>query len=41
MSYVWAGYLASAAALGGYAVAMLRRGRELSRRLPPEERRWT
>ncbi len=27
-------------AIGGYAIAVLRRGRKLSRQVPPESRRW-
>ncbi|MDZ7732301.1 MAG: hypothetical protein U5R31_03600 [Acidimicrobiia bacterium] len=38
--YVAAGYLAMLAALGGYAVAVIVRGRRLGTQLPPEERRW-
>lgn len=39
--YVAAGWLVPAALLGAYAVALLRRGRSLSRQVPPEERRWS
>ncbi|MBN2624116.1 MAG: hypothetical protein JXA83_12130 [Acidimicrobiales bacterium] len=39
--YVAAAWLGSAALIGGYAVAVLRRGRTLSRQVPPEERRWS
>ncbi len=28
------------AAVGGYAASLIRRGRRLSRQLPPEDRRW-
>jgi len=38
--YVAAGWLVVVVAVVGYATAVLRRGRALSRRLPPEERRW-
>jgi heme exporter protein CcmD len=39
--YVVAGYGAAFLALGGYAVWVVRRGRRLSKLVPPEERRWT
>lgn len=39
--YVAAVWLATAALLGGYGIALLRRGRTLSRQVPPEERRWS
>lgn len=39
--FVVAGYAATGLALGGYAVWVLRRGRQLSKVVPPEERRWT
>ncbi|MGH9137503.1 MAG: heme exporter protein CcmD [Acidimicrobiales bacterium] len=39
--YVLSGYGISAAAIGGYVVWMLRRGRQLSRQVPDEERRWS
>ena len=39
--YVAAGWIATAALLGGYAVATIRRGRRLSQVVPPEERRWS
>ena len=39
--YVAAGWFATAALLGGYAAATIRKGRRLSRVVPPEERRWS
>ncbi|MGH9119394.1 MAG: heme exporter protein CcmD [Acidimicrobiales bacterium] len=39
--FVVAGYGVTVAAIGGYAVWVLRRGRRLSKLVPPEERRWT
>ena len=39
--YVAAGWLGTAAVIGAYAFAVLRRGRKLSRQVPSEERRWT
>jgi hypothetical protein len=41
-----AGYVAAAwggafALIGGYTAVTLRRGRKLSRRVPPGERRWS
>ncbi|MGH9187921.1 MAG: heme exporter protein CcmD [Acidimicrobiales bacterium] len=39
--YVLGGYLVTALALGLYTVRLLRRGRSLSRQIPPEERRWS
>lgn len=39
--YVAAGWLLTLAAVGGYALHVLRRGRQLSRQVPPEERRWS
>lgn len=39
-NYVVIGYGASVLALGGYAIRTLRRGRRLSRQVPPERRRW-
>lgn len=38
--YVGVTWVATAAALGGYAVAVLRRGRRLSERVPEDRRRW-
>lgn len=39
--YVAAVWLGTAALIGGYAVAVLRRGRKLSSQVPTEERRWS
>lgn len=39
--FVAAGWLAAVGFVGGYALLVLRRGRLLSRRVPPEERRWS
>lgn len=39
--YIAAGWFGTAALVGGYALAVLRRGRRLSRQVPPEERRWS
>jgi hypothetical protein len=39
--YVAAGWLGTALLIGGYALAVLRRGRTLSRQVPTEERRWS
>ncbi len=38
--YVAVGYGATILALGGYAIRTLRRGRKLSRQVPPDRRRW-
>jgi hypothetical protein len=38
--YVIAGWAVSAVAIVGYAAAVIARGRALSRRVPPERRRW-
>jgi hypothetical protein len=39
--YVGAGWSVSLAAIALYAAWTLRRGRVLSRKVPPEERRWS
>jgi hypothetical protein len=39
--YIAAGWLAAGGLIGGYALFVLRRGRKLSRQVPPEERRWS
>jgi len=39
--YVAAGWIATFGVLGAYAVLTIRKGRRLSRVVPPEERRWT
>ncbi len=39
--YVAAGWIATIGLLGGYAATTIRKGRRLSRTIPPEERRWS
>jgi hypothetical protein len=39
--YVAAGWIGAGVVLGGYALAVVRRGRRLSRQVPPEQRRWS
>ncbi len=39
-NYVVVGYGAAVLALGGYAIRTVRRGRKLSRQVPPDRRRW-
>jgi hypothetical protein len=39
--YVAAGWLSAVVVVGSYAVSVVRRGRRLSRRVPPGERRWS
>jgi len=39
--FVLSGYGAVLLALGGYAVWLVRRGRQLSRQVPPDQRRWS
>ena len=39
-TYVALGWGAGVVVIGGYTVALLRRGRRLARRVPPDERRW-
>ena len=39
--YILAGYVLTFGAVGVYALRLVLRGRSLSRRLPPEDRRWT
>jgi hypothetical protein len=39
--YIALGYVAVFGSVGAYVAWVLRRGRTLSRQLPPEERRWT
>ena len=41
VGYVAAGWGIALAVLGGYAVWVLRRGRSLAERVPPEQRRWS
>jgi hypothetical protein len=38
--YIITAWVVSFGAVGGYAVAIIRRGRQLSRRVAPERRRW-
>jgi heme exporter protein CcmD len=38
--YVFAGYGLTFATLVAYVAWMLRRGRSLSKQVPPEDRRW-
>ncbi|HEY3142584.1 MAG TPA: hypothetical protein VGJ86_15705 [Acidimicrobiales bacterium] len=39
--YVATGWLGAIGLVGVYAFATLRRGRKLSRRVPPGDRRWS
>jgi hypothetical protein len=39
--YVAAGWGGAALVIGGYALSLLRRGRKLSRQVPPGDRRWS
>jgi hypothetical protein len=39
-AYVALGWGIAVVLIGGYTVTVLLRGRSLSRRVPPEERRW-
>jgi hypothetical protein len=39
--YVAAAWGGTAALIGLYTLSVLRRGRKLSRQVPPEERRWS
>jgi heme exporter protein CcmD len=39
--YIAAAWGASLAVLAAYALRTVRRGRSLSRRVPPEDRRWS
>lgn len=38
--YVLSGYGAVVAAIAGYALWVVRRGRSLARQVPPDQRRW-
>lgn len=38
--YVGVTWVATFGVIGGYAVAVIRRGRELSKRVPEDRRRW-
>jgi len=40
-SYVLVGWGLTVALVAGYACVVARKGRQLARQLPPEERRWT
>ncbi|MGH9213363.1 MAG: hypothetical protein ACRD2C_22235 [Acidimicrobiales bacterium] len=39
--YVAAGWIGAIVLVGLYAVSVVRRGRRLSRRVPPGDRRWS
>lgn len=39
--YVAAGWGGTALLVAGYALTLVRRGRKLSRQVPPAERRWS
>lgn len=39
--YVGAAWGGAIVLIAGYALVVVRRGRKLSRRVPPEERRWS
>ena len=39
-AYILIAWIATFAAAGAYAASVIRRGRELSRIVPPEQRRW-
>ena len=41
MAYIYLGWGISLAVLGLYTASIVRRGRRLSRSVPPERRRWT
>lgn len=41
VGFVAAGWIITLGGLGAYALVTLRRGRRLSRVVPPEERRWS
>lgn len=41
IGHVLAGWIATYGLLGAYAAVTIRRGRRLSRIVPPEERRWS
>ncbi len=40
MGYVWAAYGLTIVLIVSYAVFTIRRGRAVSKQLPPEDRRW-
>lgn len=39
--YVAAGWISTFGIIGGYAFATIRRGKRLSKIVPPEDRRWS
>jgi len=39
-AYVWLGWTVAAVAVVAYTAVILWRGRALSKKVPPEERRW-
>ena len=39
--YIAAGWGSAVVLIGGYALAVTRKGRKLSRQVPPEQRRWS
>lgn len=41
VGYVWAAYGLTIVLIVAYAVFTIRRGRSVSKQLPPEERRWS
>lgn len=41
VGYIAAGWIATFGGIGLYAAAVIRRGRRLSRVVPPEEHRWS
>lgn len=41
VGYIATGWLATFGVLGAYGLAIVRRGRRLSERIPPGERRWS
>jgi hypothetical protein len=38
--YIAAAWIITAVVLATYAIVVIRRGRELAERVPPEQRRW-
>jgi CcmD family protein len=39
-NYILGAWAVTVVVIGGYAIALIRRGRRLSREVPPESRRW-
>ena len=39
--YIAVGWGSAVVMIGGYALAIARKGRKLSRQVPPEQRRWS